>query len=203
MIIEVDTFKEEIPGYDPDRSEDFHSESGKLADKAFTKNLKDPTYKRIILMAGGTASGKSEYAQSYLTHKDQLVYDGTLKNFSGFEIKNQRITRYAKHNPQIKVVYILPNYWIQAFDVFLSRTRKMNPSTFFETHIKSAQTIAQILKETSCRVEVYASSYSKNQSKMKYERITFEDREEGSQILNQIAQNMIIQAKNRGVEIVI
>jgi hypothetical protein len=30
MIIEVDKFKEEVDGYDPKRSKDFHVESGKM-----------------------------------------------------------------------------------------------------------------------------------------------------------------------------
>lgn len=48
-------------------------------------------------MAGGTASGKTEFASSYLIHKDQLVYDGTLKSFDGFKIKLERIERYDKN----------------------------------------------------------------------------------------------------------
>ncbi len=66
MIIEVDEYKKKISGYDPKKSELFHSQSAKLADKDFILALKSKKYKRIIFMAGGTASGKTEYAVSYL-----------------------------------------------------------------------------------------------------------------------------------------
>lgn len=75
-------------------------------------------------MAGGTASGKTEFAFSYLDKKHQLVYDGTLKNFSGFKIKVSNIKRYAKNNPKIKVVLILPEYWISALGVFFEQGKK-------------------------------------------------------------------------------
>lgn len=115
MIIKVDEYKKKVVGYDSNRSEEFHLESAKLADKDFTDCLKSKRYKRIIFMAGGTASGKTEFASSYLTHKDQLAYDGTLKSFDGFKVKLQRIERYDKNGSKIKVILILPADWVKAF----------------------------------------------------------------------------------------
>ena len=92
MIIEVDEYKKKVFWYNAAHSENFHEASAKLADKDFTIALKSGLYKRVILMAGGTASGKTEYATSYLTKKDQLVYDGTLKNENGFIIR--KITEF-------------------------------------------------------------------------------------------------------------
>ncbi len=62
MIIEVDEYKKKVVGYDANKSEEFHLESAKLADKDFTNCLKSKKYKRIIFMARGTASGKTEFA---------------------------------------------------------------------------------------------------------------------------------------------
>lgn len=100
MIIEVDEYKKRVLGYNPEKSEDFHRESARLADKDFVDCLRSRKYKRIIFMAGGTASGKSEFAYSYLTKKDQLVYDGTLKDFDGFKIKLKKLVGMIKIIPR-------------------------------------------------------------------------------------------------------
>ncbi len=96
MLIEVDEYKKMIPNYDPEQSELFHSESAHLADKDFEKHLKTGKYEEVIFMAGGAASGKTEFCVSYLMSDNVLVYDGTLKNFDGFKIKLSNIKRYAK-----------------------------------------------------------------------------------------------------------
>lgn len=87
MLIEVDEYKKMIPNYDPEQSELFHRESAHLADIDFIKQLKSQKYSEVIFMAGGAASGKTEFSTSFLINDEQLIYDGTLKNFDGF--KNQ------------------------------------------------------------------------------------------------------------------
>lgn len=118
MIIEVDKYKENIPGYKPSESELFHIQSAKLADKAFEDALKTRKYKQIIFMAGGTASGKTEFARYYLTKQSQLVYDGTFKNTNGFEIKCKKIKKILENHYTIKIVLIIPENWKEAFSVF-------------------------------------------------------------------------------------
>ncbi len=201
MIIEVDEYKKKIVGYDAGKSEDFHLESAKLADKDFTDCLKSKRYKRIIFMAGGTASGKTEFASSYLTHKDQLVYDGTLKSFDGLNIKLERIERYDKNNSKVKVVLILPADWVKAFQVFLKRERKMKNERFFETHIKSKITIARVLRETKLRVEIYVSDYEEGKDKLGFTRITIIDRVKMSSALQKTAEVMERNALHNGFDI--
>lgn len=171
MIIEVDEYKKKVPGYKPEKSEDFHRESARLADKDFVTCLRSQKYKRIIFMAGGAASGKSEFAHSYLTQKDQLVYDGTLKDFDGFKIKLQKIERYDKNNSRVKVVLIIPKDWVKAFEAFLKRERKMKNVTFFDTHIRSRIAVARILNETKARVEIYVSEVKDGTDKLSYIRL--------------------------------
>jgi hypothetical protein len=65
-LISADDLKKTLPGYSPEKSEQFHSESAHLADKQFEQALKSRPEKTVILMAGGTASGKSEYVSAYL-----------------------------------------------------------------------------------------------------------------------------------------
>ena len=66
MLIEIDEYKKKVPGYDPEKSEFFHRESAKLADKDFIEHLKSGNYREVIFMAGGAASGKSEFSTSFL-----------------------------------------------------------------------------------------------------------------------------------------
>ena len=199
MIIEVDEYKKQIPGYDPEKSESFHSQSAKLADKDFQKYLKTGKFREVIFMAGGTASGKTEFAFSYLDKKHQLVYDGTLKNFSGFKIKVSNIKRYAKNNPKIKVVLILPEYWISALGVFLSRERKMELNTFFITHSRSAQSVSEVLKNTDYIVDVYVSSFDDEKNKLQYAKLSISRKQKIKTLLN-VSDSIKKQAENFGID---
>lgn len=201
MIIEVDEYKKKVSGYDPERSEDFHRESAKLADRDFIESLKSKKYKRIVFMAGGTASGKTEFAHSYLQKKDQLVYDGTLKDFEGFKIKLQKIERYAKNKPGIKVVLVIPKDWIKAFGAFLKRERKMKPEIFFETQVKSKLTVARIFKETKIRVEVYISDVQVETNRLSYSRVAGWDRPSKARALASISRYFHKVAQDQGFEI--
>lgn len=200
MIIEVDEYKKKIFNYDASKSENFHSESAKLADKDFIKCLKTKRYRRVIFMAGGTASGKTEYSTSRFIHKDQLVYDGTLKNFDGFKIKLSHIKKYNNES-KIKVVLIIPNDWIKAFQVFLKRERKMRNVTFFETHIKSKLTVAKILKETKIKVEIYTSHYEKGKDNLGYTRVKIHNRKKIAKLLEITANHINNIATKNGFEI--
>ncbi len=200
MIIEVDEYKKQIPGYDPEKSELFHTESAKLADKDFEKHLKSGKYKEVIFMAGGTASGKTEFAFSYLIKEHQLVYDGTLKNLNGFNIKTRNIKRYTKNNPKIKVVFVLPEYWISALGVFLSRERKMELKTFFMTHSFSAHSVSEILKNTNHIVDIYVSSFNADKNKLRYAKLTI-PRKQKIKILENVSDSIKKQAQNFGIDL--
>jgi hypothetical protein len=200
MIIEVDEYKKKVAGYDATKSEEFHLESAKLADSDFTQSLKSQKYKRIIFMAGGTASGKTEFASSYFIHKDQLVYDGTLKSFDGLKVKLERIERYAKNKCKVKVVLIIPYDWTRAYDVFKARERKMKDVTFFDTHIRSRLCIARVLREKKIRVEIYFSFFDEKRGKLFYKRISgITSRQQRAKILDELSKELRSVAHKNGV----
>lgn len=206
MIIEVDEYKKLIPNYDPERSEDFHSESAKLADKDFTKQLKSKKYREVVFMAGGTASGKSEFAQTYLTDFNMLVYDGTLKNLSGFEIKVRNIAKYCPDDTIVRVVLILPQDLEKSFSAFLTRDRKMENRTFFETHIKSKIAIAQILKKRqflgkNIQCDIYVSFTVNNESDLEFEKIEHIDNTEIIKRLYILAKEYQNKAQELGIDL--
>ncbi len=177
MIIEVDDYKNKIESYDPKRSEDFHIESGKMADKDFISQLKTQKYKRIIFMAGGTASGKTEFAYSYfseqsnLNNKYTLVYDGTLKNYDGFKTKMDKIERYAKNKPSVKIILVIPRNINSSLAAFLKRERKMEIKTFFNTQINSKTTVAKVLKDTKYKVDIYISVLGEGKEKLEFYKL--------------------------------
>jgi hypothetical protein len=201
MIIEVDEYKKKVPGYDPERSEDFHSESAHLADRDFIKHLRMGKYNEIIFMAGGAASGKTEFCVSYLMGDGVLVYDGTLKNFDGFQVKLKNIKRYAKNNPSIKVILIIPDDWKQAFEIFLKRERKMEVITFFDTHVRSKIAVAKVLLETNITTDIYTSRLMQDELRLDYDRIIYQDRQNMANKLLQIARDLYEEGINRELKI--
>jgi cell division protein ZapA (FtsZ GTPase activity inhibitor) len=203
MIIEVDEYKKKIKGYNPKRSEEFHSESGKLADQDFITHLKTRKYKKVVLMAGGTASGKTEYATSYLKSKTTLVYDGTLKDYKGFNVKLDKIKRYSKNITDIKVVLIVPKNTLDAFSAFIERERKMDNKVFFETHVKSKDTVVKILRETKVKVEIYSSEYNEKTRKLSFLKIKMaKGRKYIAGLLDEIANALEELAKDNGFDII-
>lgn len=200
MIIEVDEYKNRVEGYNASRSEDFHEESGKLADKDFIDCLKSKKYKRIILMAGGTASGKTEFARLYLNSKDMLVYDGTLKKFNGFKVKTDRIKKYCKRKSSVKIILIIPYSWEKAFDAFLGRERKMNINTFFSTQTQSKRTVARILMETKVRVEIFVSLVKEGEGSLSFLKIK-DTRLKKAKLLEKLADNIEKISVDKGFEI--
>lgn len=201
MIIEIDEYKKKVSGYDPERSEDVHRESARLADRDFVLQLKTGKYSEILFMAGGAASGKTEFSVSFLISDHQLIYDGTLKNFDGFQIKLKNIKRYAKNNPSTKVVLIIPDDWKQAFEIFLKRERKMEIVTFFDTHIRSKIAVARVLLETDIPVEIYTSTLNENEFKLNYEILVVHNRKSTAYELLQMARDLHEEAINRKLKI--
>lgn len=200
MIIEVDEYKKKVEGYDASKSEDFHSESGKLADKDFIECLKTKKYKRIVLMAGGTASGKTEFARDHLNQKDYLVYDGTLKDFHGFKVKTDRIKKYSKGKVRTKIILIVPYNWEKAFNAFLGRERKMKIDTFFITQIQSKKTVSKILRETKVRVEIFVSLVKEGEGSLSFLKIKG-NRIQKAKYLDNLANTMEKVAVDIGFEI--
>jgi hypothetical protein len=152
-------------------------------------------------MAGGAASGKTEFSVSFLMGEHQLIYDGTLKNFDGFKIKLKNIKRYAKNNPDVKVILIIPDDWKQAFEIFLKRERKMEMVTFFDTHIRSKIAVARVLLETDIPVEIYTSGLLQNELKLDYKRFVIHDRKAIVNELLQMTRDLHEEAINRKLKI--
>jgi hypothetical protein len=176
FIISADELKKTIPGYSPNRSEAFHRESARLADRLYAKALKERSEKTVILMAGGTASGKSEYVSVYLTDLNAIILDGTLPTFSGAEIK---IKSAKKANKNIEIRLVLPEVFVVAFVAFLNRDRKFSNEHFFRTHSNSRKTVLEIAEkfpEIPVKVIYSDASLVSGKSTMSFREIIFDNR---------------------------
>ena len=134
LIIEVDAYKPMVPGYEPKKSWKYHKQSAKLADAAFKQALKNAQYKKVVLMCGGSASGKSEFASSSLINEGVIVYDGTLSSVEGAKVKIRNSKRKRK---RIEINAIIPDNINHEIDpkiipMLVPLIRNKNPNTTIE-----------------------------------------------------------------------
>lgn len=173
-IVSADEIKKELPDYSPEKAEQFHTQSAKLADKEFEFELKNSNFKEVILLCGGTASGKTEFLVTHLANrKECLIFDATLSTEEGARIKLKKIL-HAKNKP---VVYaVIPDDLERAFIAFLHRDRKFSDAHFYRTHSGSRKTLLFIASNyPEVRINIIESSYTKD-DKLQFFKIEFNDK---------------------------
>ena len=155
-IISADEIKETLPGYNPRKSELFHEESAKKADRKFKQALKVRSEELVVIMAGGSASGKTEYVATYLQSREMIIFDGTLPTFDGAKIKIRNTLRAGK---KVEVHLVLPASLYQAFRAFLNRDRQFSPEHFYRTHSGSRRAVLEIAnKYPEVMIRVFVSN---------------------------------------------
>jgi hypothetical protein len=188
QIISIDELKKALPNYSPEKADDFHTESAKLANKLFDQELKKIKNKKVVLMCGGSASGKSEFIEKFLTKDfEGIVFDSTLSNKEGAEIKINNI----KKSGNIPIIcLILPDNFRRCFSAFNKRDRKIPEIRFFETHC-GAREVALFLAEQYQEIEflIYQNSYqpqNKEEDQLAFSLIEFGTKKE---MINFLKQN--------------
>jgi len=143
-VVSIDDVKEAIPGYDPKNADEFHSLSARIANRLFEDELKERKDKDIILLCGGSASGKTEFLAQFLSEDfDGLVFDSTFSTELGAKIKIKKIL--ASGNKP-KLYLVLPKNLPLAFTAFCNRERKIPEYRFFETHAGARQVALWVAK---------------------------------------------------------
>lgn len=191
IVISADEIKKEIPNYSPEKAEVFHRESARLADKLFSQELKISKYKSVILLNGGTASGKSEFLSTQLSSKRCIVFDATLSTELGAEIKLKQIFMLKKK----PIIYaVIPDDLRRAFVAFLGRDRKFSDSHFYKTHSGSRKTLLWIvLNYPQVEINIVESSYTSSRV-LQFAKIKLDNRQQLIKYLTglQITENDII-----------
>lgn len=139
LIIDIDEIKTFLPGYTPEKADIFHSDSAKIANILFDEAIAKKKNEIIIIMCGGSASGKSEFLAKFLPEDfSGIVFDSTFSTKEGAKIKIRNIQK----SKNIPVVYfILPNSLSRSFLAFHKRARKIPEYRFFETHSGSRKVV--------------------------------------------------------------
>lgn len=172
VIISADEIKKSLVDYDPTQSHLVHRQSTQLADKQFAETVKSSKYKTVVLLSGGSASGKTEFVSEYLVDQNLIIFDGTLPSFQGAKIKADLARRYKK---EVVIKAIWPEDIKIAFAAFLSRDRKYPDEFFYKTHINSRQALLDIaLSELAVSVTIYHNSY--NKEGITFREISFQNR---------------------------
>lgn len=180
IIISADEIKKQIPSYSPARAEEFHHESAKQADKMFSLALKDPSLKKVILLSGGTASGKTEFLLTQLIEKNCIIMDATLSTELGAKNKIRQIIKAGK-TPII--YFVMPKDLITAFIAFLNRDRKFSDAHFYKTHSGSRKTVAWLASTyPEIEINIIESSYTP-EKKLQFAQLIFETKQKLNQFL--------------------
>jgi hypothetical protein len=175
-VINADDIKIALPGYNPDRSDLLHRESTKLADASYAKAVKERPEPLVILMAGGTASGKSEYVSAYLQDIEAIVFDGTMPSFTGAEIK---IKKAMKAKKQVTIHCVLPESFFVAFTAFLNRDRKFPNEHFYRTHSATRKAVLDAAKQfpdIAILIVISSVQNTGDNPVMKFRELNFPDR---------------------------
>jgi len=174
-IISADEIKKELPDYSPDKAELFHRESARQADRLFANVLKNSHYNKVILLSGGTASGKTEFMSTHLNHRKCIIFDATLATEEGARIKIKKI---FQANKTLEIYSIMPDDLKRAFIAFLNRDRKFSDEHFYKTHSGSRKTLLWIASEyPKVKINVIESSYTPSQ-KLQFARIKFDSKKQ-------------------------
>ena len=174
IIISADEIKKELPNYTPGKAEEFHHESAAKADKLFTKALEENSSKDVILLSGGTASGKTEFLVTQLNNRDCIVMDATLSTELGAKNKIRQIIKARK----VPIIYtVVPDDLRRAFIAFLNRDRKFGDSHFYKTHSGSRKTLLWIASNyPEIEINIIESSYTPDK-KLQFSQIKFDSRQ--------------------------
>jgi hypothetical protein len=169
IIISIDDLKSAFASYTPAKASQYHSASAKLADKAFEDELKKLKHGEVILLCGGSASGKTEFVSEYLTDFKGIIFDSTLSTSEGAKIKIKKIIKQQK---KPIIYFVFPHDIKNAFAAFQGRERKIPKHRFFETHIGSRKTMLWVAENyPEIEIQLYKSIYSDDSNDLKYERM--------------------------------
>jgi hypothetical protein len=180
-IISIDELKKALPGYSPERADEFHVESAKLANKLFSQELKKIRNSEVVLMCGGSASGKTEFIEKFFITEnfDGMIFDSTLSRLEGLQIKIKEI---KKSGNEPIICFILPDDLRRCFTAFNKRDRKIPELRFYETH-SGARKVALWLAKKNPEVEIliYQNSYQPNnleEDQLSFGIVKFEGKKE-------------------------
>jgi len=181
VIVDLDDYKVDLDGYDESDAESNDSvqrEASKLSDSDFKKAAKSSEYDELVVVCGGSGSGKTEFAHTYYCDGNcmqecgneldleinPLVYVTTLSSSKSGDGISSKI-KYAHKGGISKVRFILiaPKDHEKCYMAFLRRSRKIKPEVFHRSHQAAPSNFEEILdrdfKIKDTQFEIYLAEY--------------------------------------------
>ncbi len=169
-IISADEIKAILPNYDPAKVELFHKKSAKIADKQFQRILKKDQNNKVILLSGGSASGKTEFMATQLREEACIIFDTTLPTVVGAKIKIRSVEKLHK---KVVIYAVIPDDLTRSFIAFLNRDRKFKDDHFYRTHSGSRKTLLWIANNyPTVEIVIIESSYTARRV-LQFDKIPF------------------------------
>ena len=157
VIIDSDAIKEAHPAYDPKNPAPLHPESSAIAQDLYKKAIQQDTSGQVNLMAGGTASAKSEVALTPLRNTPSVILDGTLGKYDkavqniDYALKNGKdVTIHAVYSP-VELSTVLNEL----------RPRTVGSAPFIDTHAGYRATLPKLMEKYGDQINVKLYETSK------------------------------------------
>jgi hypothetical protein len=189
-IISIDEIKKSLPGYSPERADEFQQEAARIANKLFSNELKESknANRRIVLTCGGSASGKTEFIDKFLPQEyEGLVFDSTLSSIETARIKIKEV--YKSGNVPV-ICFIFPDTLKRAYAAFNNREMHIPLYRFYQTHSGSRATVLYLVKNfPDVEVFMYKNRYDPNlieEDFLQYEYIEFASKNEMIEFLEDL-----------------
>lgn len=135
--------------------------------------MRTESAKEVVLLSGGSASGKTEFYSEYLSDQKCIVFDSTLSTCEGAKIKLRKIEKAGKKSI---IVAVIPDDLQRSFKAFLGRKRAFGEQHFYRTHAGSRKSLLWIAREFPfVELRLYESSYNV-EDMLRFRPLNFEDR---------------------------
>jgi len=173
LIVSADEIKKTLPGYTPSKVEQLHRKSTLIADKQFYAYINQPKPEKVMLLNGGTASGKTEFMMTQLVNRNAVILDSTMPSIDGARTKIKKSLRKGK---TVEIFVIIPDDLQRAFIAFLNRDRKFSDEHFYRTHSCSRETALWVSERyPDIKITLVESSYNRKE-RLQFAKLVFEKR---------------------------
>lgn len=169
LVIDSDNIKKMFIDYNPNKPELVHRPSSDLSQKFYEQSLKENPNKKVVLLAWGWWSGKSEILVKNIKNwEPAIVFDWTGKNYDKM-IKNYELAKKHWKTPSIEAVFIDFN---KAKQFNLKRDRVVSLDILKDTHSWYRKTLLRITKErTDISVSLKINVWTKIWDKLVYLKV--------------------------------
>lgn len=150
-IVAADEAKKIIPGFNPERSADYHEPSSAFVKKYYTAMLANDSTKHlpVVFTAGGTGAGKSTALTGEMETYDQYaaVYDG---NMAGYDSAKGKIDAALKTGRKVEIAFVdrdpVTAFKYGVIPRVAIEGRAVTIEDHMQTHLNSRDAIARLAK---------------------------------------------------------